>query len=62
MKSKFSVFSIQFSAIPHSPFALLAPARLALRAACGRLPGQLPLARVQAGGDAPGVFFLNTEH
>jgi len=31
-------------------FASFAPAHVALRAACGRLPGQRPLARVRASG------------
>jgi hypothetical protein len=34
-------------------FASFAPAHVALRAACGRLPGQRPLARVQVSGLKP---------
>jgi hypothetical protein len=45
----------RFQHLSFSPFSLFslasfAPAHVALRAACGRLPAQRPLARVQVSG------------
>ena len=47
LRSQVSGFRFQVSGFR---FASFAPAHVALRAACGRLPGQRPLTRVQVSG------------